>query len=304
MRVKNFVLLVLLAALWGPSFLFIKIAVIEIAPITLATFRIALGAILLNIFVLIKGGRFLKSLKFWKDVTIAGFFAQGAPFILINWGEQYIDSALASILNGLTPIFTILLAGIAIKQETLTKPKVVGIVIGFVGLVILVSPSFTMHINSSVWGFLAVVLGAACYGIALIYSRIHLIDTPPLYAPAGQLLVTTIYLIPLAFFIDGPLTISNISMQTWIAVFILGSFGTAVAFVVYYRVLISASASYLSLVTYLMPVFGVILGVIFLEETLYWETILGGILILLGVMVVNKTINFRRIRVFKALSKP
>ncbi len=290
MKVQKFALLILLAALWGPSFLFIKIAVEEIPPISLAALRIGIGALFLNFFVLAKGGKLLKNFKFWKDVFIAGFFAQGAPFILINWGEQYIDSALASILNGLTPIFTILLSTLVVKQEVLTPSKFIGVLLGFLGLIVLVSPEFSLEMKASSYGLLAVVIGAACYGIALIYSRKHLINTPPLVAPAGQLLVTTVYLIPLAFFIEGMTDVTTIPSKAWISVFILGFFGTAIAFVVYYRVLTSASASFLSLVTYLMPVFGVVLGVIFLEETIYWETIFGGLLILLGVMVVNRTL--------------
>lgn len=291
MKLKNLLLLLFLATLWGPSFLFIKIAVVEISPITLAALRIGLAAIVLHILLIARGYEFNTSLTFWKHVTIAGFFAHALPFALINWGEQYIDSSIASILNGLTPLCTVLIANFAIADERMTPEKIFGTVLGFIGLFVLVSPNLGSGFNSSVWGIVAVAVAALSYGVALVYSRIHLMKEKPLYAPSSQLLVAAIYLIPFALMVEGPVSWSTLSWNAIGSLIILGTLGTALAFVIYYRILASASASYLSLVTYLMPIYGVALGIIFLDEILAIEAVIGACLILIGIMIANKTIS-------------
>ena len=295
MKTKNLLLLLLLASLWGPSFLFIKVAVEEIPPITLAALRIGLAALFINVYLASKKGEFKKTLSFWKHVTIAGFFAHAVPFVLINWGEMHIDSGLASILNGLTPLSTIVMAHFMVTDDKMDVRKVVGAGLGLVGLFVLILPSISSEIKATTMGILAVSLGAVSYGIAIVYSRIHLTKIPPVHAPASQLLATAIYLVPLSILIEGPTDYLNVSWQAMGSVFILAFFGTAVAFVVYYSILERAGASYLSLVTYLMPVYGVLLGVIFLNETLSVYTIVGAVLIVLGIMIVNRTIGFGKV---------
>ncbi|MEO9965889.1 MAG: DMT family transporter [Reichenbachiella sp.] len=291
MKLKNLLLLLLLATLWGPSFLFIKIAVIEISPITLAALRIGLAALVLHAYLFMKGYEFNRSWKFWQHVTVAGFFAHALPFALINWGEQYIDSSIASILNGLTPLCTVLIANFAIADERMTPEKIIGTVLGFIGLFVLVSPNLVSGVSASIWGILAVAVAALSYGVALVYSRIHLMKEKPLYAPSSQLLVSSIYLIPFALAVEGPVLWGTLSWDAIWSLVILGVFGTALAFVIYYRILATATASYLSLVTYLMPIYGVALGILFLDEVLAVEAIVGACLIVLGIMIANKTIS-------------
>ena len=168
---KNSYLLFLLALLWGPSFLFIKIAVAEIAPVTLAALRIGIAAVLLNVFLAFSGGGWTRSFKLWKHLIIVGFLAHGLPFILINWGEQYIDSALASILNGLTPVFTIVLANFMMKDDKMNLEKVIGTGLGFVGLLILILPNITGQIQATTLGIVAVSIAAFCYGAANLSGR-------------------------------------------------------------------------------------------------------------------------------------
>ncbi len=293
MRLKNFLLLLFLASLWGPSFLFIKIAVVEIPPITLAAWRIFVAAIVINIYLYARGGTFIKDIQFWKHVTIAGFFAHALPFVLINWGEQFIDSALASILNGLTPIFTIVMANFVIQDDRMDLGKVIGAIFGFIGLVILVLPSLVSGFQANTMGIFAVGIAAASYGVALVYARLNLKGTKPVYAPASQLLVTSIYLLPFSLAVDGPVKVMDLSWAALGSVLVLAILGTALAFVIYYKLLDSSSASYLSLVTYLIPLYGMVLGVTLLDETLTMSTILGAVLILLGIGVVNSKLEHR-----------
>ncbi|MBL6448130.1 EamA family transporter [Fulvivirga sp. 29W222] len=291
MRIKNILLLLVLASMWGPSFLFIKVAVAEIPPITLAATRIVLAAVTLYIVLLISGSRYKKSASFWKHVAITGFFAQSLPFVLISWGEIYIDSALASILNGLTPLFTVILANFLIADEKMNVQKITGTILGFIGLIVLLSPNFTSDIKASLWGILAMTLAAASYGTGMVYTRIHLKGTPPMHAPAAQLLIASIYMVPFSLWMDGPLDLAALSFNALGAVMILAVFGTATAYVVYFLIIENTSASFLSMVTYLLPVFGVALGVTFLNESISVETILGAICILAGLMVANNVLK-------------
>ena len=289
MKLKNFLLLLLLATLWGPSFLFIKIALVDIPPITLAALRISIAALILHGLLFLKNYKFNRSWKFWKHVTIVGFIAHALPFMLINWGEQYIDSSIASILNGLTPLCTVLIANFALADERMTVEKIAGTVLGFLGLLVIASPDFSNEMSNPFLGVVAVAIAALSYGVAIVYSRIHLIKEKPLYAPASQLLVTSLYLIPFAYFAEGFVNPFNVSPGALGSLLVLGVFGTAIAFVIYYRVLSSSSASYLSMVTYLMPIFGIALGTVFLNEVLTYEAIVGAVMIILGIMIANRT---------------
>ena len=294
MKIKNVYLLILLASLWGPSFLFIKVAVEEIPPLMLAALRIGIAALILNMLLLARGEKLPVNRMFWKKTLIAGLFAQGIPFVLINWGEQYVDSSLASILNGLVPLLTIILAHFLIENERLNAQKIAGVLVGFVGLIILIMPNLRQGFGGSAAGIGAITMAAISYGIGLTYIRKHFAGTSSFKAPAAQLLGVSIYLIPSAFAVNPDFTFSALSSATIGSVAMLSVFGTAVAFVVYFRLIDQSSAGYASQVTYLMPVYGVILGVIFLNEKVSVWILAGAALILLGIRIAKRSKRTRR----------
>lgn len=287
MNRKNLALLILLAALWGPSFLFIKVAVEDIPPLTLVLGRVAIGAAFLLLVLRLQKKHLPRERRVWRHIAFVALVHNALPFLLFSWGEQYIDSALASILNGTTPLFTIALAHFLSPDDRLTAAKVTGVLVGFAGLVLLIAPSLAGGAQAGTWGLLAVTLASACYAVAIIYTRKHLRGLPPPVAPASQLLVATLYVLPLSLLIDRPWQLPPPSPAALASLLALGLLGTGLAFVVYYRLLETAQPTYVSMVTYLIPVFGVILGVIVLDEQLTWHTYAGFALILLGVMTVN-----------------
>ena len=201
---RNFLWLLFLACLWGPSFLFIKVAVGEIPPLTLVVGRVGLATVVLFTILRMQGRNLPKLGPVWRHFAIVGFFSNALPFVLFSWGEQYIDSALAAILNGTNPLFTIILAHFFIVDDRLTPLKVLGALLGFAGLVLLISPSLMEGIHATTWGLLAATVAAASYGIAIVYTRNHLRGLPPLVAPTAQLTVATIYLLPLALLLEQP----------------------------------------------------------------------------------------------------
>lgn len=303
MSSANLFLLFLLATLWGPSFLFIKVAVAEIPPLTMVTVRVGLATLLLYLFLRLRGGRLPGFGRLWLHFAALGLLAHAIPFTLISWGEIYVDSAVAAILNGTTPLFTMLIAHYAIADERMSWSKLAGMLLGFQGLLFLVWPAIASGFQASTGGIVAVTLASCSYGFAMVYARKYLRTLSSLVAPTAQLLMATIYMIPLALYFESPFSLSWPSLQAVGSLVALAVIGTALAFVVYYKILEVAGATYLSMVTYILPVFGVLLGVLILNEQLTWNAYVGCGLILSGVMVVNGRLPLlRRILKFEATS--
>jgi drug/metabolite transporter (DMT)-like permease len=238
----------------------------------------------------------------WKHLAVVALVHNAIPFILFSWGEQYIDSALAAILNGTVPFFTILLAHFFVENDRVTPAKIIGILIGFGGMILLALPSMGDGVEGTTWGILAITAASFLYGVAIVYSRNHLRGLQPLAAPTGQMMLATLYLLPVSLLVDKPYALPMPSLASLASMVALGVFGTAAAFTVYYKLLERANASYVSMTTYMIPVFGVILGAVVLDEQITWEMAAGCVLILVGVMIVNGLIS--GVRLMRARSQP
>lgn len=288
MKIKNYLLLLLLACLWGPSFMFIKIAVQQASPLAISTFRIVIGATILFIILAIKKASLRKGTIPWYYFAISGFLNMALPYSLISWGEQYIDSALAGILNGLTPFFTLFITFFWNKEEKLGVYKIIGTLMGFGGLCFLLVPYINTGNLGSVLGIFLVSLAAASYGLAAVFIKKKLTGLRPLIAPAYQLLYASFMLLPVFLTFGNPSSLPQVDSAFWLAIASLGFFGTAMAYIVYFKIIERAEASFLTLVTYLMPVISVILGIVFLDERIYWNVYAGAALIVLGLFITNQ----------------
>lgn len=287
MSFRNFLWILLLAAVWGPSFLFIKVGVRDIPPLTFVMARVGLASIMLYLLLRLQGRKLPRLGRIWLHFAFMGLFANALPFVLFSWGELYVDSALASILNGTTPIFTVVLAHFLVADDRLTPMKLVGTTLGFAGLLVLVTPSFTGGIQAEALGLLAMALAAICYAVTIIYARRFLRGQRPLVAPTAQLFMAAIFLLPLSLVVDKPYALPFPSFPSLGSLLALAFLGTAIAFTIYYHILEKMNATSLSTVTYVIPVFGVALGITILGERPPWTAYLGCFLIILGVMTVN-----------------
>lgn len=288
--------------------MFVKVAVQEIPPLTLVATRVSLAALMLY-FVLRSQRRALPAFgPIWKHFAVVGLLSNALPFTLLSWGELYIDSALAAILVGTTPLFTLILAHLFIADERLNLTKAGGVLVGFSGLIVLVAPALFSGVQATVLGLLAATAAAASYGAGIVYTRQNLRGLPPLVGPTAQLTMAALYLLPVSFVVERPYTLSAPSWQVVAALLLLAVICTALAFVVYYRVMEQTSATNLSLITYMIPVVATVLGVVVLNEQIGWNAYLGCMLILLGVMVVNGALaSLRRSRWFtvrRKISRP
>ena len=296
MKIKTFIWLVAMALLWGPAFLFIKVVVEEVPPFTLVTARVGLAGIVLYFILLAQGGRLPKLGPIWKHFVIVGLLYSALPYVLLSWGEQYINSALAAILIGTVPLFTALLSHLFTTSEQLTPAKTTGILVGLGGLLLLLAPALLAGVQATTWGLVAAIVAAASYAGAVVYSKHHLHGLPPLVAPTAQLLTASIILLPLSLIVERPWTLSMPSWPVAGSFLTLSILCTAIVFVVYYRAMESIDAINLSMVTYLIPIVATILGVMVLNERLGGHTILGSILIFVSMMMVNG--------VFRAAGRP
>lgn len=285
MGLSEWILLVVLSVLWGGSFFFIKIVLKDLQPLTVVLSRVSLAAIALTTFVFLKGKRMPISPSLWGEFLVMGILNNLLPFSLIVWGETHIDSGLAAILNATTPVFTVVLAHFLTQDERLTPNRIVGILLGLCGVVVLVGLEALHRIGMNSLGQVA-ILGAACsYGCAGIYGRRFKRFSPEV-AAAGMLTGTAIMMLPLVLILEHPWTLSP-SAATWEAVLGLSLLSTAIAYLIYFHLLAVAGATNLLLVTFLIPVSALGLGVFILGEQLQWTEFFGMVLIFAGLAAID-----------------
>jgi len=274
-----------LGLVWGATFLWLKIAIREVPPITVNAFRLL--ASLIGLYII---SRLLKVKiplrERWRSFAFLGIFNIALPFVLITISEQFISSGLASVLNSTVPFFTILLLPIFVPEETLSVPKVLGLVVGFVGVVVLVSNHLTGAFQTFDWGSLLMLAGSFSYAIAAIFARRVTFGLHPAAQALGQNIFANLAVWPLAFILEGPLKIPSLPL-TWISILWLGIMATAIGTFFYYSLMNQVGATRTTLTTYIFPLVGVILGVVFLDETLDWRLLAGGGLVIAGVAIVN-----------------
>ncbi len=285
---RNLLTLFLLGALWSPSFLFIKLGLEGFPPFTVATLRVGIAGFLMWSFLRISGHTLPRTWRVWRHFLLLGVFGNAIPFSLFALGETRADSAPAAILNSTTPIFTVLLAHLFIHDERLERRRVAGVGIGFVGIVVLFLPEMKGGFlrSGQFLGYVAFTMAALCYGITNVYIRRHLRGIPGKVSSTAQLLCATAFLLPVSLIVESPWT-ARPGLVSVAAIVALAVFGTAVALTFFFELLRRSSATFVSMVTYIIPPGGIVLGAVILDEHIGWNHLAGCALILAGVMVVN-----------------
>jgi drug/metabolite transporter (DMT)-like permease len=287
MGAREWLMLFALSVLWGGSFFFFKVLVAELPPFTVVLGRVGFAAIALNLLLLAKRDPMPASPRLWCQFAVMGLLNNIIPFTLIVFGETRISSGLASILNAMTPVFTVLAAHLLTQDEKLGWNKVVGVLFGFLGVAILIGPA---ALSGSGRGGLvseaACLLAALSYAFAGIYGR-RFKGVPPLKLATGQITASTLVLIPLAAFVDRPWTLPPPSASAWAAFAGIALLSTALAYILYFRILATSGATNLLLVTFLLPVSALLLGVSLLGESVSAEAFAGMALIGAGLAAID-----------------
>ncbi len=266
--------------------MWIKIAVQEVSPITLVAFRALFGLLFGIVVVFIQGVRWPRTFKEWFPLLLLGITNVAIPFFLISWGEQSIDLAVAAILDATVPLFTILIAHYLLHDDKMTVPKVLGLLTGFAGVVVLMSRDLVNASTSSVLGQAAVILASIFYAGSAVYVRKATEDTPGILRSAGPLVSATLVMWLAVPILESPVKFPQLPL-TWIALLWLGILGSGLAFVMSYYLIHEIGPTRTTMVTYLFPPGGVILGVIFLNEQLSWQLLAGTLLIIASLAIVN-----------------
>ena len=278
---------ILLGLIWGSSFLWIKIGVEEMDPATLVAYRISLGAVAMLVFARLTGEHLPRSWRELIPLAALGMIATALPFFLITWGEQYIDSGTAAVLNSLTPIFSLILAGFVLRTENVSLVRVLGLVTGFAGAALLASREFALRGDAlALLGTGAVAVAAISYAAGASVSRSMVHGTPRNVVAAGNLTFGAIYIWIFAL-LTGANAAPPSQLDSIIALLWLGLLGSFLAFVLLYFLISQLDATVATMVTYLFPVVGVTLGVVFLHELLEARLAIGTALVVVGIVVVT-----------------
>ncbi|WP_395459196.1 DMT family transporter [Azospirillum melinis] len=288
MDLTDWSLLVALSILWGGSFFFVGIAVRELPPLTIVAMRVALAALALGGLLRILGLPMPRDRRTW-----IAFFGMGAlnnllPFCLIVWGQTQISSGVASVLNATTPLFGVLVAHVLTRDEKMTGNRLAGVLVGFAGVAVMIGPTALAGLGNGLLPQLAVLGAALSYSFAGIFGRrFKGMGVSPLVTATGQVTASTLMLVPVALLVERPWTLPMPSAAAWGAVIGIALLSTALAYVIFFRILASAGATNLMLVTFLIPVSAILLGGLFLGELLAVRHGVGMALIAGGLAAID-----------------
>jgi drug/metabolite transporter (DMT)-like permease len=294
MKTKDWLLFCLVGIIWGTSFLWIKIAVQEISPVLLVGYRTLFASIGLGLIWLFTfknyNVRWIDVRNRLLDFSIMGAINIAFPWLLFSWAGNLIDSGTSSVLNGAMPLFTILISPIFIADDHLTLPKVIGLLTGFVGVVVLMLPSLDEGWSASIAGQAGVLLATIFYAAGAVFARKRSQGFPPQFQALMQLSLGSLITWVIALFFVSPILLP-VQPLTWIATLWLGLIGSCLAFIIYFKLLHQIGPIRTSSVTYISPLIGVLLGILFLGEQFSWYAVIGTVFILSGVTIVNMRVK-------------
>jgi drug/metabolite transporter (DMT)-like permease len=277
----------LLGLIWGSSFLWIKIALDNVGPFTLVAWRLLIGAVGLAVVVLARRPQFPRERRVYGMLALLGLTNTALPFLLITWGEQSIDSAVASILNGTVPLFAMVFAHFALEDDRMTRARVAGLILGFVGVVVLMSGELEPgKFSAGGLGQLAVVLAAVLYAFSSVFARKNLHGLSPVVQAFVPLVVADLVIWTGAIAVEAPAVVPTSSL-TWFALLWLGLLGSCVAYLLLFTLLHRVGPTRTTMVTYVFPVVGLVLGIVFLNEPVTPNLLIGAAMVVGGILVVN-----------------
>lgn len=303
MTARQWLMLCLLSVMWGASFFAVGLAVDVLPPLTIVGMRAGLAALALLVFLRMRGlslpgvgtGR---AGTIWLVLMLMGLLNNIIPMSLITWGQTQISSSLASILNATTPLFTVFVAHFFIAEERLTLRRLSGVVLGFLGVIVIIGPESVQNgLSGGLMGKLAILGAALSYAMAAVVGRrVVGLGLKPLQTAFGQLTMAAFILVPAALVHDQPWTLPVPPVSVWLALVSLAVVSTALAYLLYFRLIAEAGATNASLVTLMIPVVATSLGIAFLGERLGVAHVAGIALIGLGLMVIDGRVIARLVR--------
>ncbi len=286
MGAVEWLLLISLSVLWGGSFFFVEVALESFGPFTVVLARVGLAAATLWSIITLRGLTIPRSPAIWLAFLCMGAINNAIPFSLIVWAQTEITGSLASILNATIPLFTVVVAHLLTRDERMSSERVCGVVIGFLGVVVIIGPDALSGLGANALAQVAVLCAALSYSFAAVFGR-RFSGISPLVVATGQVTGSTLLMLPLALVLERPWTGLSPGAGAVTALVALAVFSTALAYILYFRILATAGATNLLLVAFLIPVSAMLLGIPILGESVRVGDIAGMILIFSGLAVMD-----------------
>lgn len=301
MNRSDWLVLLFLAVIWGGAFFFIGVAVRHVPPLTYVWQRLTIGAAGLWAYLMIRGERISLPREAWGSILLLALLNNALPFTLFGWSQTHIASGLASILNATTPIWGVVVAHLLTSDERMSPRKLAGVLLGFGGVATMIGPSLLSSLGTSSLAELACVAAALSYALAAVWARrFRRLGISPLSVTTGQLTAGALMMLPLSLFVDRPFNHAVPPISALAAITALALFCTALGYVLYFRLIDRAGATNALLVTLLVPPVAILLGGLFLGETLAPQDFAGLALIALGLAAIDgrmlRTLSRRWIR--------
>ena len=288
MTAKEWIMLVTLSILWGGSFFFTGVVIKELLPLTIVAVRVGLAAAILNVVIRLIGLRIPKDRGVWAAFFAMGLLNNVIPFSLIVWGQTHVASGVASVLNATTPLWAVIVANLLTADEKMTRSRTLGVIVGFIGVAVMIGPKAWTPLGYDIIAPFGILGGALSYAFAGIFGRrFTVLGIVPTVTAAGQMTASTVMLVPMALIVDRPWLLETPSLHAWAALIGIAVLSTALAYVLYFRILATAGATNVLLVTFLIPVSSILLGAKLLGEKLGANDLLGLMLIGTGLAAID-----------------
>jgi drug/metabolite transporter (DMT)-like permease len=284
----DWLILLLLAVIWGGAFFFIGVAVRHVPPLTYVWLRVSIAALAMWGYIRVRGESVQLPRQVWGSMLVLAFLNNALPFALFGWGQTHIASGLASILNATTPIWGVVVAHFLTHDERMTPRKVAGVLLGFGGVATMIGPALLSNIGTSGLAELACVAAALSYALAAVWARrFRRQGISPLSVTTGQLTAGALMMLPVSMIVDRPWTHAFPPVSALASITALALFCTAFGYVLYFRLIATSGATNALLVTLLVPPVAILLGGLFLGETLAPQDFIGLTLIALGLAAID-----------------
>ena len=281
-------LIAILSVLWGGAFFLIEVGLRSYPPNTLVFLRLVLAVPVLLVALKLSGGRLPRDPRSWLMLTAVGLLNCALPFMLFFWGQQYLDSSYAAILNATTPLWGVLVAHMMTSDERATPARIAGVLLGMGGIIVMVGPGAAQGLSQNLLAQLACLVSTLFYSFAAIYGRrLSQASMPPMVIATGQTMTAALILLPVVLLTDQPWALPLPRVDATLAALALAILSTALAYVLYFRLIDRAGASNAQLVAFIMPVLAIILGIAFLNETLSGQQLAGSALIAFGLLIID-----------------
>ncbi|MCZ8317011.1 EamA family transporter [Phreatobacter sp.] len=288
MSLRDWILLIVLSILWGGTFFFVRVALDDIPPLTLVLSRVLIGSAVLLVVIRLSGESLPRRADIWFTLAVMAVLNNVIPFTLIFWGQTAIPAGLAAILNATTPLFSVIVMHLFTSDERASPNKAAGVVLGFLGVIVLVGPAALGSLDTPLWAIAACLAATLSYAFSGLWGRrIKPLGLSPTITAWAQLTVTTLIMAPAVAAIDRPWTLAMPGWPAILSMLALAVLCTALAYIIFFRLLATAGPSNLLLVTFLIPVSTILLTSLFLGERLAPTHFAGMALIGLGLAAID-----------------